>query len=168
MKHRLSFAMITLLVPCLLIGCKLPRDYTEFMKLTEERQKEEFEKLALEKQVDFYLLRSLNSHPSDSSLGEIIAKKGEEAIPYLIERLRTEDKDYNKQFLIKIFVQMHTNIVDLRKRQDVIEVIEDSIKQIKSSHEKDLSQLSLNYIKATIPRYAEDFTNPLPASPPVF
>lgn len=157
LKFRLSFTMITILIMCLFIGCQYPQDYTKLMELPRDERKETFEGLPLEKQVDFYLIRALHSHPSDTSFAESIAKRGETVIPYLLERLHSEKKDYNKQFLIRIFEEIHFLTVDLRKRQDVIEPLEDSIKQITNSREKEEAQSSLEFIKTHVPRYAPDY-----------
>src|SRR5262245_26784470 len=115
MKVRLSFTITPLLLMCLFVGCQYPSDYIELMKLPEEKRKENFEMLPLEKQVDFYLFRALHSHPNDTSFAKNIASGSEKVIPYLLERLRSEKQDYNKRFLIEIFQEIHMRTVDLRE-----------------------------------------------------
>lgn len=172
MSIKIYCLLILLLSSALFVGCEFPPDYVQLMKLPNKERHEEFRKLPLEKQVDFYLLRVSFSHPPDSSFAEDIAIRGEDALPYLLERLQKEPEDFRKEHIILVFREIHLNTVDLRYKKDVLSNLEGAVEQMKDAEWKKMAQGSVNFIKEFAPKYAADYkalpslTEPPPLPPP--
>ncbi len=145
-----------LLSGCFLLGgCQYPQDYIDLMNLPPKERHLEFRKLPIEKQVDFYLIRASNSHPSDRSFADDIAARGEDAIPYLLERLEKEPEDYRKEHIIWIFRQIHVNAIDLRNRKEVIDALGRIVEEMKDPYWRESSQATLEFIKEFTPEHAK-------------
>jgi hypothetical protein len=115
----------------------------------------EFRKLPIEKQVEFYLIRATNSHPQDRRFANDIAARGEESLPYLLERLEKEPEDYRRNHIIWIFQQIHVITIDLRNRKDVIGALERAVDKMKDPYSKERSDATLQFIKEFTPEHAK-------------
>jgi hypothetical protein len=68
---------------------------------------------------------------SDYRFASYIAKKGKEATPLLIQRLKSE-KDEDRQLkIVSIFSQM--SVEDLHDRQDVVDLVNRTVANMKGS-----------------------------------
>lgn len=147
------FLVLLISLCCFIFGgCGLPPEYNDFKGLTEEQEHEKFRKLSLDRQVDYHLIK-MNFHPPDPRFAKDIAMRGEEAIPYLIERLEAESKDYRKNDILVIFEALHVNSVDLRERKEVIGKLEKVVDQMSDPDWKSMSQKRVQFIKTFTPKY---------------
>lgn len=154
-RYRATYLSVLLLACSMLIGCQYPQDYVDLMNLPPEERHPEFRKLPIEKQVDFYLIRAANSHPWDKSFADDIAVRGEDAIPYLLERLEKEPEDRRRDNIVWIFRQIHVNTIDLRNRKEVIGALEKTVEKMKDPYWKESSQATVEFIKEFTPEYAK-------------
>jgi hypothetical protein len=154
-RYREVYLSVLLLCCFLSAGCQYPQDYVDLMNLPPEERRLEFRKLPIEKQVEFYLIRASHSHPSDLSFADDIAARGEDAIPYLLERLEKEPEDYRKEHIMWIFQQIHVNAIDLRNRKEVIDALERVVEKMKDPFWKESSQTTLQFIKEFTPKHAK-------------
>jgi hypothetical protein len=125
------------------------------VSLPREKRHLEFRKLPIEKQVEFYLIRAANSHPSDRSFANDIAERGEDAFPYLLELLEKEPEDYRRYHIIWIFRQIHVNTLDLRNRKEIIDALERAVEKMKDPDWRVDSQAVLEFIKEFTPEHAK-------------
>jgi hypothetical protein len=154
-RYRAAYLSVLLLGCALLAGCQYPKDYVDLMNLPSEERHLEFRKLPIEKQVEFYLIRASNSHPWDRGFADDIAAHGEGALPYLLERLEKEPKDYRRDDIIWIFRQIHVNTIDLRDRKEVIDALERSVAKMEDPYWKESSQSTVEFIKEFTPEHAK-------------
>jgi hypothetical protein len=154
-RYRATYLSVLLLGFSLLAGCQYPQDYVDLMNLPPEERHLEFRKLPIEKQVDFYLIRASNSHPWDKSFADDIAVRGENAIPYLLERLEKEPEDRRRDDIVWIFRQIYVNTIDLRNRKEVIDALESAAEKMKDPYWKESSQATLEFIKEFTPKHAK-------------
>lgn len=165
---------VIMIASSILVGCNSQPEYIELMKLPEKERKEVFREMSIDKQLDYYLQRATYSHPSDTSFADDIALRGEQAVPYLLIRLQKESEDYRKHYIILVFRQIHTNSVDLRKRNDLIATIIGQVEQMHNPSWKERAKNTIQFIKDTAPKYASDFgisrdgndSSPTPPVPP--
>lgn len=134
MTFRPMSAVLLCVVLCILspVGCNsIPPEYRAFIELSPERQREVMEGLPIEKQIDYYLAGVTYTHPPLLGLGDHIAKRGKEAIPALVKRLKDEDKEFRKVALIEVFEDMDRFYYDLTGNQEVIEALKKTTAQLK-------------------------------------
>jgi hypothetical protein len=153
--RRAAYFSVLLLGCFLLAGCQYPQDYVDLMNLPPEKRHLEFRKLPIEKQVEFYLIRATNSHPWDRSFADDIAARGEDALPYLLERLEKEPEDHRRADIIWIFRQIHVDTIDLRNRKEVIDALERAVEKMKDLYWKESSQAPLEFIKEFTPEHTK-------------
>jgi hypothetical protein len=150
-RRRATYLSLLLLGCSLFAGCQYPQDYVDLVNLPSQERHLEFRKLPIEKQVEFYLIRASNSHPADRSFADDIAVRGEDVLPYLLERLEKEPEDYRRNHIIWIFRQIHVNTIDLRNRKEVIDALERAVEKMKGPSFKERSQATLEFIKEFTP-----------------
>lgn len=121
-KIKLLIWSITLLLFCSFdSGCRPPAECREFLDLPLNRRHVEFRNYSIERQLDIYPC-GRSERPPDRSLAYIIAERGDEAIPFIVARLKSEQDEGNQDNLISILEVMSYD-GHLRGKQDVIEQI---------------------------------------------
>ena len=120
-KVRLSVWSLTLLLCIVNSGCNPPAECREFLDLPLDRRRVEFRNYSIERQLNIYPC-GRSERPPDRSLAYIIAERGDEAIPFIVDRLRSETDEGNQDNLIFILEIMSYD-GHLRGKQDVIEQI---------------------------------------------
>jgi len=129
-----------------LLGCaRLPGHCREFFKLSAEQQKAIFRTYPVEKQLDLYLC-GMQVEPPDISFAYDIARGGQQHIPFLLDKLRTENYEPNKVHIIYIFRAMSV-LGYLNGRHDVTEQIEHVISDMKLNQTKEQAKELLNEIR---------------------
>jgi hypothetical protein len=120
-------------------GCR------QFLDLPRQQRQEQFKTYSVEKQLDVYLC-AMNVEPPDLSLADKIADRGETAIPSLIEKLKTSQREIDQEDIIYVFEVMSDRGL-LRGRKDVIAEISQVIDNMKISQEKQTSEERLKKIE---------------------
>lgn len=143
-----------------MVGCQYPSDYVEFRNLPLERQRCEFSKLPLDKQVDFHFY-AMSREPPDVQLGIWIAQRGDTVIPQLLQRLEQEPEDYRKEKLVLIFQQMQTyNYANLTKSEKTIERLKNVAAEMKDARWKRIADDYIKSIETTV--FNENAESPPP------
>jgi hypothetical protein len=88
----------------------------------------------------------MRSEPPDLDLADVIADRGEEAIPLLMNRLKTSKDEMDQENLIRVFEVMSEKGY-LRGRTDVVSAINDAVDQMKFAPIKEDSQELLKKIR---------------------
>ena len=153
-KAKRGFHFFILYFLCLSIGafaqtgCGYSSDYNKFREIPLARQRCEFSKLPLDKQIDFHM-SSIAREPPDFQLGVYIAQKGKDALPRVLERFEQETEDYRKEAITQIFKEMHTlGYVNLNEEKEALRRIKDGIAEIKTAHWKEISEKNFFYIES--------------------
>jgi|SRR6267142_116746 len=138
-----------ILMSCLFFhGCeKRSQDCKDVIDLPREQGYATFETYTIEKQLDVYLC-AMNIEPPDLGLADLIAKRGESAIPSVLERLRTTRREIDQEDIIYLFEVMSSRGL-LRGRKDVIGEISDvvdgmKIVQLRQSSRERLKKIQIN------------------------
>lgn len=101
-----------------------------------------FETYPIPKQLDVYLC-AMRIEPPDLGLADLIAKRGENAIPIVVQRLKSANREIDQEDMIYLLEIMSDRGL-LRGRKDVIAEISDTIDSMKISQVK---QSSLDRLK---------------------
>ena len=114
----------------------MPAQYREFFELPFEQQHEEMRRLPTDKQIDIYLVGMSYVHPPQVGLADDIAKKGREAIPFLVKRINEEKLDTRRADLMYVLQLMHHTHYDLRDERDVLQQLKSVAAEMKDPYEK--------------------------------
>lgn len=123
----------------------LPADCQRFFDLPGEQRRAEFRGYPVEKQVRIYLC-GMRLEPPEMGWASEIAAEGPRNIPYLLERLKTEPGEGNKEDLIFIFAMLGAH-GHLKGRQDVVAEIERVVASIRAPMYRDEAERSLEAVK---------------------
>jgi hypothetical protein len=91
-------------------------------------------------------LCAMRGEPPDLDLADVIADRGEAAIPLLMQRLKTAKSEGEQEDLIYVFEVMSRNGY-LRGRTDVVATISDVVDDMKLARIKENSQELLKKIR---------------------
>ena len=100
-----------------------------FLALSLSERKVESRKQPTEKQIEMYLC-AMRGKPPDLDLADVIADRGEAAIPLLMNRLKTSKDEMDQEDLIRVFEVMSDKGY-LRGRTNVVSAISDVVDQMK-------------------------------------
>jgi hypothetical protein len=122
----------------LLAQCScIPKEYESFFGLHAEQQYGEFQTYALEKQFEIFEYDLKCRHPNDFGLSQIIAMRGEEAIPFLKERIEEAKSDRQQVAIISIFTHMSImRYAELRDDPELMALLEEVIASMHPSYRK--------------------------------
>ena len=135
MKQSRLIIPTVILCWCVSLGCEFhaSSECARLCSLPYDQQNKTFLSEPLNKEIDLYLECTCkeDSVTSDYRFSGYIAKKGKEAIPSLVERLKSE-KDEEKQLkIINAFSQM--SFEDMHGRQDVVDLVKSTVANMKGS-----------------------------------
>lgn len=133
-----------ILLSCLLFrGCEeRSQECRDVIDVPREQGYVKFETYPIEKQLDVYLC-AMNVEPPDLGLADLIAKRGESAIPIALQRLKTAKREIDQEDIIYLLEVMSDRGL-LRGRKDVISEISDVVDSMKISQSR---QSSLERLK---------------------
>jgi hypothetical protein len=141
--------IITFLFPVILLSCLVFRgcgersqECMDVIDVPREQGYAKFETYPIEKQLDVYLC-AMNVEPPDLGLADLIAKRGESAIPIVLQKLKTAKREIDQEDIIYLLEVMSDRGL-LRDRKDVIADISDVIESMKISQSR---QSSLERLK---------------------
>lgn len=129
-------------------GCQRPSDYNRLKELPLARQRCEFSKLPLDKQIDFHLY-STAREPPDFQLGIYIAQQGKDALPRVLERFENEPEDYRKEAISQIFKEMHTlGYVNLNEEKSALDRIKTVVSKMTAPQWREIAEQNIRYIES--------------------
>jgi hypothetical protein len=129
MKSGATFVLVAGL--CLVGSCSsgLAPDCEAFLALSSSERQSALEKSALDKQIDLCLC-AMKQEPPDLGLARQISARGAEAIPLLLEKLKSAKSEVDQHDLIYIFELMSREGL-LRGKPDVVSAIADVVDVMK-------------------------------------
>lgn len=121
----------------LLRACEpVPSEYKTFFALDWERQKEEARKFPIEKQIDYYLAGKKYVHPPSSTLLYVLAEQGKPAVPALIARMKSEDSDSAKVYLIEVVRNIHDFHDNLSGEKEIVQQLREIVAGMRDADRK--------------------------------
>jgi hypothetical protein len=143
----MSKMMLVLLWMFLMLhGCgQRPQECRDVVDVPREQGYAKFRSYPLEKQLDVYLC-AMHLEPPDMGLADEIAERGDTAIPTVMQKLKTADREIDQEDLIYLFEVMSDRGL-LRGRQDVIQDIARVIDNMKITQLKQRSKERLKKIE---------------------
>jgi len=140
--------MLVFLLMCLTLrGCEQrPQECRDVVDVPREQGYTKFRSYPLEKQLDVYLC-AMHVEPPDLGLADLIAEQENSAIPTVVEKLKTAEREIDQDNLIYLLEVMSDRGL-LRGRKDVIadisEVIDNmKIRQVKQRSEERLKKIQI-------------------------
>lgn len=120
---RISYLSVALSLWCCTAGCEpVPPEYKSFLEMSPQQQREQMEKLPVGKQIEYFLAGETYVHPP-LRLGDYVAKRGKEAVPLLVERLKTENSAARKVDILYVLEDMNRYYYNLKDEKEALEVI---------------------------------------------
>ena len=119
---------IVVFILCLMLtpACnRIPSEYREFLNLSIENQHAELRKFPIDKQIDYYLAATTYVHPPAMELGDVIASRGKEALPFLVKSLREEKKEHRQISLMHVFEEMNRRYYNLKDEQEALDLLKE-------------------------------------------
>jgi hypothetical protein len=138
--------LVFLLVFLILRACEQrPQECRDVIDVPREQGYAKFRSYPLEKQLDVYLC-AMHVEPPDMGLADEIAERGDSAIPMVMQKLKTAEREIDQEDLIYLFEVMSDRGL-LRGRKDVIADITQVIDSMKISQVKQRSEERLKKIE---------------------
>src|SRR5688572_12142009 len=144
----------TILVLLLSIGLSkscgaVPPEYDAFFSLDTERQRQKAKDFSIEKQIDFYLAGKRYVHPPSSTLLYVIAERGKEAVPALLERMKQTKSESDKLDLLDVIRNINEFHVRLNDDEVLIDQLKDITAKMQDPQRKAEAEQMLTDILAT-------------------
>jgi hypothetical protein len=130
-------------VICVIRSQQLPEEYDKIRSSSNWRS--EYLKLPLEKQIDMYTYMMVNEPPANRYT-DLLASNGKKVVPYILDRLATEDREYIKVCLIRTLRVMHEHYYSLRNEPETIENLKATVAGMRDSEFKETSGEQLKRI----------------------
>lgn len=146
-RMRSLILWVTAILIVGVLGCvwrKVPQEYRAFFRLPPDEQVTELQKMAIERQLDVYIVGVTRIHPPRSDLGLAIGRQGPEILPALLDRLRRERHGYEKASLVFIMVGMPCTADVLARVHQGIESARLEVVGIEDSAHRSRAERNLN------------------------
>jgi len=138
--------LVLLLIFLIFRGCEQrPQECRDVIDVPREQGYARFRSYPLEKQLNVYLC-AMHVEPPDTGLADEIAERGESAIPTVMQKLKTANREIDQEDLIYLFEVMSARGL-LRGRKDVIADITLVIDNMKITQVKQRSKERLKKIE---------------------
>ncbi len=134
----IHIAMALLLLCCATnFGCGVPMsaECQQFYGFHIDKRDEVLRSYTLDKQYRIYRCGMENIKPQDQGPAFIIAERGEQVIPFLLDKLNTENKSTTEDILL-IFSALSKK-GHLRDRKDVVGILEQHIAAMETGQGKE-------------------------------
>ncbi len=130
-------------------GCneEASQEHKMFFNQPLSKQHDEFLKLPIEKQFDIYIYAMTKRHPPDLAFADDIAEQGEKAVPFLIDKLKQENRESIQQKIIFVFERMARQKVNIKGDKALMALLENTIASMNQSLYIERSKESLSLIK---------------------
>ena len=143
MRGKVMTKTVILFVSVIFLGAQCnnhtPSEYDRIFNLPREQEREEFNKLPLDKQVDMYLV-AMAGEPPNTIYISFLVSNGKAVMPHMLKRLEEEKEDYAKSDLVLAFRDMHRNIYNLHDESEVIFKLRQATQTIKHPFWKEKSK----------------------------
>ena len=150
---RFTALIVPLLSYLILTGCLPPMsaECRAFLYQPASVREKQFRTFDLDKQLDLYRC-GMRRRPPESSLSLLIAERGEQIIPTLLQKLEGEKDELFQYAIIDIFEVMSIKGY-LRGRSDVVSRMRQVVARMKISIFREMAQRDLDEIeKNTLPQ----------------
>jgi|SRR5947209_74756 len=139
--------ILPVLACCLYVGCvpPIPQECEDFFSLSPQEGEQVFATYPLDKQLRIYKCGMYRAPPATWLAGPI-ADKGDGAIPYLFERLESDEDEMFQSDIVYIFRVMAVK-GKLHGRQDVINKLRRDVARIKITAIREEAQRDLDVIE---------------------
>src|SRR6266540_3617316 len=124
-----------------------PNGYRSFSSLPPGQQTKEFGSYPISKQVDYFIFEFRYVHPFSNSLAFVIADRGDQAVPYMLNRIKSENDDRDKLAILYIFKIMfeHDHPTD---PQGTLAALRDVVSKMKTPSVKQSADGMLGVIES--------------------
>lgn len=140
--------LVFFLMLLILRGCEQrPQECRDVIDVPREQGYAKFRSYPLEKQLEVYLC-AMHVEPPDTGLADEIAERGDSAIPTVMQKLKTAEREIDQEDLIYLFEVMSDRGL-LRGRKELIADITQVIDNMKISQVKQRSEERLKRIEIT-------------------
>lgn len=148
----LALVLLCVVVPiagCVRIGEDQKSELDSILQIRDTRQRiDEFKKKSYCRQIDLYLY-GMKQMPS-VSLGMYLAADGDSVVPTLMNRLTTEDDEFNKTYLIGALGEMSIVLPSLRTNLNVVAIVNHEIEAMKDPVNRERAGKSLLRIQGIL------------------
>ncbi len=154
MKTRIVvLSLVVLAAGCVLFTCRrpdIPEKYREFVfELDYPEQVEEFGRRPLDEQLDLYLIEMRYRRPPPRGYARMIAARGSEAVPFVLERLQRAERHMEKVNTILVLSIIATDYdSSIASDPTIISVIRNSIESLEKWPTRDRAEGYLEEILA--------------------
>jgi len=149
LKFCLLIVMLLTLMMSPRCGPSMPAECKDFYAKTASEQQVVFRGYSVERQYRIFRCGTTQRHPPDIGLAGYIADGGEKNIPFLLEKLRTEESEPVRRYIIYVF-ELMSESGDLRGRHDVAAQVDQAVSKLTIPFLKEEGQESLEQIKKTL------------------
>lgn len=149
-KQPMLILNILLLIVSCHTGCNpLPAECRDFfLNQPAEQARAKFRTYPVEKQLDLYLC-GMKVHPPRIGFAQDVAAGGEAVVPYLLERLKSDDDEYDQNNIIMVLEELSAK-GHLRGRNDIVEQINQVVDAMKVEEFKEDARQRLQGIKKNV------------------
>ena len=132
-------------------GFRYSNTAREFFDKSAEEQEEQFNTYSLEDAYEIYMYGTqVKYHPSGDWLAEPFSLRGDEAVPFLMEKLVETRDDGKNMYIIIIFYQMNwRKTYDVVGDRELMALMESTVNGMKDPYYKDASRWNLMKITAS-------------------
>ena len=140
---KIGVPLIVILICLSFRACEQrPQECRDVIDVSREQGYTKFRAYPIDTQLDVYLC-AMHVEPPDLGLAELIADRGEAAIPVLLQKLQGGEREIDQEHIIYVFEVMSERGL-LRGRKDIIDNIRQVIENMKITAVK---QRSLERLK---------------------
>ncbi len=139
----------------------MPPEYEEFFKLPLRQQHREIHNYPLDKQIEIYLIEVSTGRPPDYGFAYDIASNGEIAVPFLVERLKNEQRELNQEDIIRDIIYVFEKMAelhswgvehdlyieyDVKSDKEIVSLVEELVSSMQEPLPRERSEKSLDVI----------------------
>ncbi len=155
-RRRSRRRFLTLVGLALLSGCvpfsrwceqNPPPPYRRFFYLSLDERHRAILTYPIEDQIDLYLYNVRCMHPPDLYLAYDIARSGEAAVPALLKRLRTTQRQSEQYHIIYVFEAMANFYYPVKDDEQAMATLREAVAAMRDPLSKERSEKSLAVIE---------------------
>jgi hypothetical protein len=144
-----SIAAISLaLLACVYVGTT--REERNFLRLSASERITAINQYPPSTRVDLYVVAMIRAHPADLQLADAIAIGGSCVLPHIAERLRRDDRDAAKTFLIYAILRMDKlSYYSVSSDQELMTLLGRQLRRIKNDEWREMATKFVQNIRPT-------------------
>lgn len=129
-------------------GTPMPNDCQHYYSMPMSRREEVLRSYSIDKQYQIFRCGMENIQPQDKGPAFIIAERGEQVIPFLLEKIETENGDAVGEILLVFQVLSEEGY--LQRKEDVMTRLEQRVASIENRYAREQAHKRLLEIQANI------------------